>query len=459
MSAAMTTTWLAEAARRVGSEVRTGTPECELVEGVADSRRALPGTLFAAFRGETNDGNDYLDAALEAGASAVVGERWPNAEWPDRTLVRAQDTRVAMAQLASMWRDECNPRVVGITGTVGKTTAKELVAAVLQRHFATHKSKENFNSREGLPLALVNLRKDHDVSVLEIAMDSQGEIAELCAIARPDAGVVLNIGLTHVSKLGSIEAIANEKLSLARSLGEEQTAILNADDPRIAEAIPGIRARVMSFGTTPGATLRRGPIDSLGLEGCAFDLTHEGQTLRCHSPLPGAHVVPAALAAIGVALALGVSFEHAVESLRQADAPGRIRVVKTDAGATILDDRYNSSPASLEGALRMLQALPGRRLALLGSMAELGEYEESEHRRIGAVAVDSVDVLAATGEASKHLVDEARKRGLMEAHWFANKDDAASWISRQLVAGDTVLVKASRGLAFETVLPLLEGTR
>lgn len=455
MTAHMTTKWLANAARAAGAEVREGAPSLALEEGVADSRKATAGTLFAAFRGETNDGNDYLDSALELGATAVVGERWPGNEWPERTIVRADDTRIAMATLAGAWRDECMPKVVGITGTVGKTTAKELAAAVLGQHFATHKSKENFNSREGLPLALVSLQRDHEVSVLEMAMDSPGEIAELCAIAKPDVGVVLNIGLTHVSKLGSVEAIAKEKLSLPRSLEPDNVAVVNTDDPRIAEALPSIRSRVISFGSTPGATLLRGPVESKGFEGCDFDVTYQGGTLRCHSPLPGAHVVPAALASLGIAIGLGLDFEAAAEALKNADAPGRMNVVRTPAGVTVLDDRYNSSPASLEGALRMLQTIEGRRVALLGSMAELGEYEESEHRRMGAVAVDSLDLLAATGEACKHLVDEARKRGLMDARWFETKDEAAQWLAGELRAGDTVLVKASRGLAFETLLPVL----
>lgn len=451
----MTARYFGETLEARGWRAMVGAPDSVIRDGVADSRQAGPGDLFVGFRGEEQDGNAYLEAALERGASAVIGERQPAGEWPDRALGIVPDSREAVAALARAWLTACGSRVVGITGTVGKTTAKELTAAVLAQHFATHRSKENFNSREGLPLALMSLRTSDEVSVLEMAMDSPGEIRELCGIAPPDVGVVLNVGLTHVSKLGSIEAIQQEKLSLVRSLAPGATAVVNADDPRVAPVASELKCRVISFGADEAATLRRGPIEDLGLDGCRFDVTYEGQTAPVHTPLPGAHVVPAAMAAFGVAIAMGLTVKDAATSVASAGTPGRMRIVTSANGATVIDDRYNSSPASLEGALRMLGGMAGRRIAILGTMAELGDHETEEHDRLGRIAAKECDLLLAVGEACQAMVDAAREAGLAGAQWYPTKEEAAAAVARGLRAGDTVLVKASRSQAFEGILPAL----
>lgn len=456
MSGDLTTAFVAAAMRERGYRVQEG-PEAVVRDGAADSRLVRPGDLFTGFHGETTDGNLYLEQALERGATAVIGERMPRGEWPGRTIVVAPDARRAVGELALTWRLACAPRVAGITGTVGKTTAKELVAATLAARFPTHKSKENFNSLEGLPLALLSLRRGDEVSVLEMAMDRRGEIAELCEIARPDIGVVLNIGLTHVSKLGSIEAIEAEKLSLARWLSGDGVAVLNSDDPRIARGAAGLRCRVLTFGEGEGAMLRRGPVEDRGLEGTRFMVAYGGEEAAVASPIAGEHTVPAAMAAIGVALALGVALADAARAVGAADVQGRMRILRATCGATILDDRYNSSPASLEGALRMLARLPGRRIALLGRMAELGPHEAEEHRRMGEVAAGCCDLLAAVSEPCLALVEAAKAAGLADARWFAEKDEAARAVAAILRAEDHVLVKASRSQALETILPVLEG--
>jgi UDP-N-acetylmuramoyl-tripeptide--D-alanyl-D-alanine ligase len=456
MSQNLTTTFLAEHMRGRGYTVLEGL-EMAITGGAADSRNVRPGDLFAAFPGENVDGNDFVPDALAAGAVAVVCSRGLAHAPSGATAVVAPDTTRAVGELAHAWRTECGPEVVGITGTVGKTTAKEFTAAVLSQRFRTHNSPGNLNSREGMPLALMSLRRDHEVSVLEIAMDSKGEIAELAAIAEPRIGAVLNIGLTHVSKLGSIEAIAEEKLSLARSLPANGTALLNADDPRVAAAAPELACEVITFGEAEGAVLRRGPITDRGLAGTSFDVSYGETTERVNCPLPGAHTVPAALTAIGAALALGVNLRGAASAVSQAEATGRARIVKTKGGATLLDDRYNSSPASLAGALRMLAELPGRRIALLGRMAELGEFEEVEHRAAGKVAAESCDILVCSGPTCRPMAEAATGAGLGDVRWFETKEEAGACVAELLQDGDYVLVKASRGEAFETLLPMLEG--
>ncbi len=452
----LTTAWIAATMRARGYDVVEG-PVRAINAGAADSRRVRAGDLFAAYAGENTDGNLYVAEALAGGAVAAVCVR-PPAQPGDATIVVTTDVIQAMAELAHAWLRASRPRVVGITGTVGKTTTKDLVAAVLSTQFRTHKSEGNLNSREGLPLAVMSLRPDHDVSVLELAMDSAGEILELCRIAEPTVGVVLNVGLTHISKLGSIEAIEAEKLSLARYLGPDGWAVMNADDPRVAAGAEGLRCQVITFGQAPGARLRATTLVDHGLAGTTFEVLLDGAApLPVASPLPGLHTVPAALAAIGVGHALGMTIAEGVDAVSHAEGGGRMTVRKSDSGATLLDDRYNSSPASLAGALRLLKSLPGRRLALLGKMAELGEHEAEEHRLAGTLAAECCDQLFAVGDPCRVLVEAARRAGLADAHWYEDKDEAARTARRQLRAGDFLLIKASRSQAFETLIPLLEG--
>lgn len=455
MSARLTTEIVRDVLTRWGADVHFG-GQAEILDGIADSRQAKPGDLFAAFRGEHQDGNEFVDEALSRGAVAAVCERAPAKRWSDRTIALVDDTRSAMAAFAKAWRDACGTTVVGITGTVGKTSAKELTAATLRQRFHTHWSKENYNSYEGLPLALVSLQRDHEVSVLEMAMDRRGEIALLCEIARPRIGAVLNIGVTHAEKVGTIEDIAREKLSLVRSLPHDGTALLNVDDPRIAAVRDSLSCRVLSFGTVPDAELRASAVRDCGLDGVRFAVAYRAETAEARSPLPGVHTLPAALTALGTCLALGLPLAEAVELLSSAEPSARMVVRRGVGGWLVLDDRYNASPASMEGALRFLAAREGRRIAFLGGMAELGPYSEAEHRRVGRVAAECCDLLVVSGELAMPLADEAEQAG-GQVVWFGHKDEAAAWLASRLRRGDVVLVKASRGQAFETVIPKLEG--
>jgi len=291
-----------------------------------------------------------------------------------------------------------------------------------------------------------------------MGMDSKGEIAELCAIARPEIGVVLNIGLTHVEKLGSIEAIAEEKLTLPRSLPPTGTAVLNMDDERIAPAAGQLACRVLGFSRTDAhqwATY--GDVRSEGLKGTRFFLSTGKQRARVDSPVAGEHTVPGVVAAMCVAMALGVRLFDAAKGVSRSGVTGRAQARPGFNGSTLIDDRYNSSPASLAGALQALRSMAGgRRIALLGKMAELGEYEAAEHRAAGTLAATCCDALFAVGDTCLPLVEAAREAGLAEARWFSSKDEAAAAVKARLRPGDTVLLKASRSQEFETLIPLLE---
>ncbi|OAI39196.1 hypothetical protein AYO38_01645 [bacterium SCGC AG-212-C10] len=461
MSDTLTTGFVAEAMRAKGYDVRPG-PDVPVTGGAADSRNVMPGDLFTAFPGENVDGNDYVPAAIANGAVAVICERAPE-DVGDCTVVVAPNATRAVGELAHAWRMECNPKVVGITGTVGKTTAKEMTAAVLAAQFRTHKSEGNFNSREGLPLALMSLRRDHEVSVLEMGMDSAGEIVELCEIARPDVGVVLNIGLTHVSKLGSIEAIAREKLSLARWLPEKATAILNLEDPRIADAAHELRCRVIGFGQAVAhregrMELTYGEYTSERLAGSRFWVSAgPNSNYRVDSPLPGEHTVPAVLTALCAGMALGMRLVDACNAVGKTNVSGRSRTLAGINGSTVIDDRYNASPASVAGALRLLREnRNGTRIALLGKMAELGDFEREEHKRMGTMAKTCADILASFGPLGRIIIDAAVVAGMTDAHWFETKEEASAYVASRATEGSTILVKGSRSEALETILPLLE---
>ncbi|MFN0094816.1 MAG: UDP-N-acetylmuramoyl-tripeptide--D-alanyl-D-alanine ligase [Dehalococcoidia bacterium] len=451
----LTTGWLAATARDLGLRVVEGSDR-PIVGGSADSRSLAPGQLFAAFTGESTDGNRYVADAIALGAAAAVCRSEPPDIPSDVTLVLAEDTRDAVAQLAIAWRRACGVRVVGITGTVGKTSTKEMVAAVLAQRFTTHKSAGNLNSREGLPLAILTMTPADAVAVLEMGIDAVGEMAKLFAIAEPEIGAVLNIGYTHVSKTGSIEATASEKLTLPRSLPATGTALLNADDARVAAAIPELACRVISFGRSPGATLRISAEEALGLAGTRFDLTCGGETVRVTSPLAGLHLITAAVVAVGAAMALGMPFAEAAALVATAKPESRMRTFATAGGVTILDDRYNSSPASLAGGLRFLKGLTGRRIAFVGKMAELGDREVEEHRAAGELASDCCDLVVTFGPLGHALACGAMRGGEARVEWYATKEEAAGALAAQLRSGDVVLVKGSRSEALETVLPLLE---
>ena len=425
MSDNLTTGFVAEAMERRGYAVQRGS-DVPVTGGAADSRNVRDGDLFTAFPGENADGNRFVADALTNGAVAAICERAPEGDWPGKTIVVAPDATHAVGELAHEWRQAWGGPVVGITGTVGKTTAKELIAAALASRFDTHKSEGNFNSRQGLPLAIMSLRRSHEVSVLEMGMDSAGEIAYLCGIAEPAVGVVLNIGLTHVSKLGSIEAITVEKLSLARALPQAGTAVLNADDERVAAGKSGLRCNVLTFGRSEAADIRADAIQSRGLHGTTFTARMGGRTAEVQSPLPGEHVVPAALAALGVCLAQGLSFEDAAAAVSATRTSGHMRVVELAGGITVIDDRYNAlgGPSGFLGA-----PISDEERLSLPSPVHVRIYE---HGAIYSIVTWPPDV-----------------------RWFETKEAAAEELAREVRAGDTVLVKASRGEAFETILPQL----
>ncbi|HLB26052.1 MAG TPA: UDP-N-acetylmuramoyl-tripeptide--D-alanyl-D-alanine ligase [Dehalococcoidia bacterium] len=420
---------------------------------VIDSRRVERGDLFFALRGERRDGHDFIGEALERGAAGLVVERPLDAPG-DVAVFQVSDALSALQRLAAFWRARHDTRVVGVTGSVGKTTAKELIAAVLGARYRVLKSPANLNTEIGLPLTLLHLTEEHERAVLEMAMYGPGEIDLLCRIARPDIGVVTNVGPVHLERLGSMGAIAAAKAELVQALPPDGLAILNGDDPPVAAMAARTKARALLYGQSPQCDVRADELRGRGLDGISFRLSHGGESVAVETPLPGLHHAYPALAAAAAGLSEGMTLRDVADALRQARPELRLRVRPASGGATILDDSYNASPQSMLAALDLLAELPGRRIAVLGEMRELGAAEEEGHRRVGERAAACADLVLVVGERARPLYEAAATAG-SEARFFNAPEDALPVLRDELKPGDHVLIKASRAVALETLVEAL----
>lgn len=415
---------------------------------VVDSRTVAPGDLFVALRGENTDGHRFIPDALLRGAAGVLGST------PDASF-QVDDPLTALQQLASARRLALGTRTIGVTGSVGKTTTKEAVAGLLARFFPVLKSRGNLNTEIGLPLTLLELEPEHRYLVAEMGMNAQGEIAELCRLARPDIGIVTNVGPVHLERLGSIERITEAKAELVESLTADGVAILNADDPRVISMAGRTRARTITYGLTEGADCRATDIEVHGLDGVTFHLVWLGDTQTVWAPLPGRHSVYGCLAGAATALTEGLSLTQVAEALGSLEAESRIKVLTARSGATVLDDSYNASPASVKAALDLLSDMPGRRVAVLGDMLELGAEEEPGHREVGRYAAGKADELIVIGPRMALAAKAAQEAGLRTVSHYADKSEAIDHVRRLANTDTYILIKASRGIALEELADVL----
>jgi len=445
---------------------------------VVDSRQATPGSLFVALPGQRADGHDYVADAFRRGASLALVQRIPTGDFQVLDLtagelvgtpafslpvcLKVADTLRALQQLAAWWRARFKVRVIGITGSVGKSTTKELTWSVLRTRFNTLKNPGNLNNEIGLPLTLLALDASHQRVVLEMGMYNLGEISQLCAIARPQVGVVTNVGPTHLERLGSIERIAQAKAELVQALPSDGVAVLNYDDALVRQMAQIAPCRVFSYGLTPEADLWADAVVSEGLEGIRFTLHYGREKLRVKVPLLGRHSVHTSLRAAAVGLIEGLGWDDILSGLQDKSVQLRLVSVPGIRGSLLLDDTYNASPVSTIAALNLLDDLKvsGRKIAVLGDMAELGDYEEEGHRKVGCRAADVVSLLVTVGRRARLIAEEARACGLA-ADCVTQVDsnaEAVACLRQVLQPGDVVLVKGSRSMAMEEIVADLQVT-
>ena len=453
--------------------------ESVITEAVIDSRQTIPGSLFVAIPGEKTDGHDYVGEAFRRGASFALIQRDVDASL--RTLdlravsstdsyagidfsiplcLRVDSTVTALQQIARFWRRKLNLRVIGITGSVGKSTTKEMIAEVLSTRFRTLKSPGNLNNEIGLPMTMTRLSHGHQYAVMEMGFYVPGEIAFLCDIALPQIGVVSNIGTVHAERAGSQEAIARGKGELVQALPEAPVgvAILNFDDPWVRKMEEKTRARVFFYGMSPEAHLWADRVEGLGLDGIRFRLHYQGETLHVKIPLIGRHSVHTALRAAAVGLVEGMNWQEILEGLSQGHTQLRLVAVRSEGGALLLDDTYNASPESMLAALNLLDELDGRKVAVLGDMLELGPYERGGHEMVGLRAAQVANVLLTLGERAR-IIAEAARRVTRKAGTIIEFDEVeplVEWLKSNLTPKDVVLIKGSHGLRMDRITSSLE---
>lgn len=458
-----------------------------ITEAVVDSRQVIPGALFVALPGEYHDGHDFVAEAFERGAHVALVQRdlgtayhildLRSAKMATKPLhmpaphvpiapvevplcIWVDDVLSALQQAARFWRRKLSLRVIGITGSVGKSTTKELVGEVLDQRYSTLRNPGNQNNEIGLPLTLLRLSEGHERAVLEMGFYVPGEIALLCDIARPHVGVITNIGTVHAERAGDQETIARGKAELVQALPPAPlgTAILNYDDPWVKAMAGQTQAQVFFYGLDPRADLWADNVEGLGLEGIRFQLHYHNEVIHMRVPLIGRHSVHTALRAAAVGLVEGLTWQEIVSGLRSEHTQLRLVAVRAESGALILDDTYNASPESTLAALNLLDELEGRKVAVLGDMLELGPYEQQGHEMVGLRAARVADVLVTVGARAHMIAQSARQAGLpfQVIHEVEEAGEAIPLLRSSLQKHDVVLVKGSRGMRMDRIVAALE---
>ena len=460
------------------TDQETSPMDVRISGAVIDSRKAVEGSLFIALPGEKLDGHDYVQAAFNNGAQLALIDHAIGGDCNildlrkhkfstnkiDQTLplcLRVDNTLTALQTLATFRRKQHPIRTIGITGSVGKTSTKELTATLLSQKFNVLKNPGNRNNEIGLPLTLLGLEKHHERAILEMGFYVPGEIQTLCEISQPHVGVVTNIGIVHAERAGSQETIARGKAELIESLppAPEGTAILNMDDPWVRGMVEKTKAHCLTYGIFEHADLTADEIETLGLDGISCSLHYQGKDYPVSSPLLGKFSVYTILRATAVALTEGLDWETITSTLAESHMDLRMRPITLKNGATILDDTYNASPASTIAALQLLGGLSGRRVAILGDMLELGQYEESGHNSVGKTAASVADVLLLVGERSKITAKAAIENGfdMSQLKWYPDAHQAAQPVAHLIQKGDVVLIKGSNSMRMNTILDALKG--
>ena len=437
----------------VGGTLLQGEGDALITGVTTDSRAVSAGQLFIPLTGERFDGHAYIDVALTAGAAGCLTARTPETLLPGKAYVQVADTRLALAALAAWYRSRFTLPVVQITGSAGKTTTKEMVAAVLSQRYDTLKTQANFNNDIGTPLTLLGLAPHHQAAVIETGMNHFGEIRYLGAMVRPDIAVITNVGDAHIENLGNTrQGILQAKCEIFEHLSPDGIAVLNGDDPLLnTVALP---QTILRCGRGEGCDVRVTNVDDRGIEGVACTVTTAQASYRLHTDSPGAYMIyPMAMAA-AIGEALGLTGEEITAGVAAYVPTGsRMHLIRLPEGRLLIDDCYNANPQAMAEALKLLAAASfRRRAAVLGDMGELGELTVSAHRAIGALTGElHLDSVIAIGEKARDIAAAAPG-----AQWYPSVSDAMPAVRAAFTGGTAMLVKASHAMHFENVVKELE---
>ena len=441
----------------------------ELVEATIDSRQVIPGSLFIALPGERVDGHNFVQSAFSNGSlvalisQPVEGEfpildaRKPNSinhPLPEPPFcIRVDNTLEALQKAASYWRNQLDLQVIGITGSVGKSTTKECVFEVVRQKYVALKNPGNFNNEIGVPLTILQLTEAHQCAVLEMGFYVAGEIRFLCDLAKPQVGILTNVGLVHAERAGSQAAIAIGKAELVESLPSSGTAILNYDDPWVRGMKNKARCRVFSYGLSRHADLWADKVNASSVEKIELTLHHKGKEISLSAPLAGEHSAYTILRAASAGLALGLSWDEIIAGLSRVQSFLRMESFHTRLGGLLINDSYNASPESMTAALKLLSSLDGRKIAVLGNMYEVGIYETESHTEIGKIASQIVDELVVIGDKARIIGESAICSGMSPSKvtFCGDTGEATGALRDKLIEGTVTLLKGSHGLRMDRI--------
>ena len=423
-----------------------------------DSRETKEGVLFVARIGEVRDGHDFLPQCFENGVTACLSQKVV-APKNGAVVLLVPDTGKALLDLTAYYRDLFDIPYVGITGSVGKTTTKDMIASVLSQKYNTLWTDGNYNNEVGVPLTMFRIEDHHEAAVIEMGMNHFGELDRIATAVRPHIGVISNVGVAHIGLLGSREGILKAKCEMLDHLDKDGVAILNADNDMLQTLEGKLPQKIKWFGVENKKDFYADEIEVVGLEQTKCTLHTPIGSVSVIIPVPGEHMVLNALSAAAVGVELGLTLEQVKAGIEGFQATkNRMSIEKTKDGITVLNDVYNSNPVSCKASIDILANAPGRKIAMLGYMGELGDYEEAGHREVGIHAAEKgIDMLFCVGLCCEHMADAARKAGMQEVYYMETQEEFWEKGIPMLQEGDTILLKASRSREFEKTVAKLQG--
>ncbi|HEX3038978.1 MAG TPA: UDP-N-acetylmuramoyl-tripeptide--D-alanyl-D-alanine ligase [Caproiciproducens sp.] len=445
-----------EIAGACGGELLCGDPDTVITSVSTDSRKVGPGILFVPIKGERTDAHNFIDAVFAAGASASLTQEHSRMD-DSHAWIRVTDTVAALQRIASAYRERFRIPFIGITGSVGKTTTKEMIALALSAQLKVMKTEGNFNSQIGLPLTMFRLTGEHEAAVIEMGMSNFGEMERLAQIAAPDYAVVTNIGISHIEQLKTQQNIRREKLHITDRFHKGSVLFLNGDDELLAELRGKLDTKIVCFGTKPWCDFRAENIE-FEAGSTVFTLLTPETSAKVRIPALGMHNVTNALAGLAVAHTLGVPLSGAIEKLAEYKPLAMRQQIHSVNGMTVIDDSYNASPDSIRSSVDVLCSFhSGKRVAVLADMLELGELSQQAHNNVGVYAAQAgVDVLITVGERAEQIAKGAQSvKPDFTSHVCKGNEEAIAKLKSLLTFGDAVLVKGSRGMHTDQIVKAL----